>query len=168
MLLLTPFDPIFLLVRILLVVGQNVCLYSWSLLAPYSVTALICEVYKGITNQTTRRSLPYADVFESAGELMRFTSSSALSSTSTINETPRTRSKRLKSDLERNSASVGSTDMNDASFSHDLIRFGQLSCVKSAMSKICEIHGGCLLLNLWSYTFSNKDALSHHFRSVYV
>lgn len=110
MLLLTPFDPVFLLVRILLVVSSQ---KSKSDPGPMDLTSGDAS--------TPKRSLPYDDIFESAAELMRY---------------PVHTTGDDKGGVETDSASSGAADMQ---LYDDMTAFGRLDCVKAAATAICQV-----------------------------
>jgi len=113
MLLLTPFDPVFLLVRILLVVGQKTM---------------------GSNGKNARRSLPYDDIFESASQSMSF---SATASGSVDGHA--TRAKRMRMDDEDDKSNdADAKDSQDALLAEDMQLFSRLPIVKASLEKICQ------------------------------
>ncbi|CAD6571227.1 MAG: hypothetical protein CYPHOPRED_004353 [Cyphobasidiales sp. Tagirdzhanova-0007] len=124
LLLLTPFDPVFLLARILLVVGHNKC---------------------DANGSSTRRSLPYEDIFESAAELM---------CTSAAPNTPPTRTKRLRLNDDGDSADSVTTEAQDALLREDLVRLGSLPHTRKGMDRICEVQK--ITSDLFTYKLNNS------------
>ncbi|KAL7010200.1 hypothetical protein EMMF5_000220 [Cystobasidiomycetes sp. EMM_F5] len=107
LLLLTPFDPVFLLVRILLVVGTQ---------------------HTG--DGSNRRSLPYDDIFEAAGEHFQ-SSSRAEASTSKAG----VGSKRVHQGYEEDDEAENALAKM---VGEDISRFGRLAFVQRAMESICD------------------------------
>ena len=92
-----------------------------------------------------RRSVPYEDIFDSAAEA--FASTSGIQSTSsTVPETPRTRSKRLRLDEDGNGgeAILAQAEAENAQLCDSLRAFGQLPTVRKAADSICEVQGKLL------------------------
>lgn len=87
-----------------------------------------------------RVSLPYEDIFESAGTLLRFPNSS----TGAV-DTQRSRSSTHKADeasLENMKTNDSAEDEAAASLlAEDMRRFGELECTRKAMTSICQVQG---------------------------
>ena len=138
MLLLTPFDPVFLLMRILLVVSsQKVGARAPPILPRCSPLSTSMPTFManqpragpgpvdlaGNDASAPKRSLPYDDIFESAAELMRY---------------PVLTTGDDKGGVETDSASSGAADVQ---LYDDMTAFGRLDCVKAAAGTICQVQG---------------------------
>ena len=83
-------------------------------------------------------------------------------SSSTLPETPRTRSKRLRLDQEGNSTDTVTADAEHALLCEDLVLFGQLPLVKKAINEISEVHGGCGRLKVEATCIDLDSCCSHY------
>lgn len=138
LLLFTPCDPLFLLIRILQIVeAQNA---SHLVPSPATQTDFFL-VWTQTSASTNTRSLPYQDIFESAGPLMAFPSFAT-----DPDHSRSAKRQRLDSEDDPSSSSDAAASAHLEMLCADLEAFGKLESVKLKMREICHVQGQSVLI----------------------